>query len=227
MSKTKEKARPAKIADALPVQCQTAFEALLKVEADNEAASREPVKTLVTHLLPILPRDANGRWAEKGDKGWNRKALDAYLIDMQKKSSRYTETFRLVTSQHGHKQFIPEAELLANDGKDVDKLDAFTVTAAIAFNDAKIKYTPAQRVVIDDKVDTMAGARRQILFKVRKAANKGLKSKGANKVKDGSAAVKAKVDAHTKTRKDNGHKVDANMVKAGWAMIRKGWGYTK
>ena len=142
------------------------------------AKAREPfVKQFRENVLPFMVLDANGRLDM--DNKVNvavRNVFDKRARESQIKGSHYDCAYVLNANGDGIKVWTKRRLLEERNDKGritnaaaLDKLESFTVSAAVAYNDAKVKFDPLVMMqIIKPTVVGMENARRQAWSNLKK-----------------------------------------------------------
>ena len=166
----------------LAATLQAAFDGLIENEerATQEAAPH--CETLFRTIGIHWPR-VNGKLDVSSEAGQKlRAAFDDGLKAAQTRSARYTKTYVKSADSFGIMRWSDKALQLANGAKPeaLEKLDAYTVTAAMVLTKGA-KYDELLKAeVIEPTRDRMAGARRTAFSRFLAYCNNGRKGARAD-----------------------------------------------
>jgi hypothetical protein len=149
------------------------------VSVEGEAAKgREPfIKQFRENVLPYMALDANGKLDMDNKVNTAiRKVFDEAAKAGQIKGSHYDCVYVLNANGDGIKVWTKRILLESRNDKGkvtnaaaLDKLESFTVSAAVAYNEGKVKFDPLVMMqIVKPTVGVMENARRQAWSNLKK-----------------------------------------------------------
>lgn len=165
------------LADSVIETLEVCAAGLVAVEG-QAAKAREPfIKQFRENVLPFMVLDANGKLDM--DNKVNvavRNVFDMNGRQSQIKGSHYDCAYVLNANGDGIKVWTKRRLLETHNDKGrltnaaaLDKLESFTVSASVAYNDAKLKFDPLVMMqIIKPTVALMENARRQAWSNLKK-----------------------------------------------------------